>query len=105
MRKLTLAAIILAASFAAVIAILLVYPNYFQPYAYLVVAQVDPKHFEPYPQFAQFSELQDQEQVFKENPKLQEAFGNVQRQFERIMSDCPPRQVVYCNLESNMTVT
>ena len=43
--------------------------------------------------------------MFEEHPMLKEAFGNIQKEFQRTILDCPPRGTVHCDLEPNTTVT
>ena len=98
-----MAIVFVAASIVIIFGVRHVYLNYYQPYADVAVAQVDPKLFEPWPQHAEYREL-PQEQL-EATPKLNQAFGKVNEEFERVVSQCPPSEVVYCDLEANTKVT
>lgn len=97
-----MAIVFVAASIAIIFGVRYVYLNYYQPYASLAVAQVDPKLFEPWPPYAEFRELPAE--VLEAYPELKGAFGEVNEEFERVVSQCPPNEVVYCDLESNTRV-
>jgi hypothetical protein len=66
------------------------------------VAQVDPKLFEPWPPNAEFVTLP--QESLDAMPKLKAAFSKVNEEFERIVSECPTNEAVYCDLESNTRV-
>ncbi|MGH9878644.1 MAG: hypothetical protein ACRD5H_13490, partial [Nitrososphaerales archaeon] len=72
------------------------------PYVRVYVAQVDPKLFEPWPPYAEFMALP--EERLDTMPKLKASFSKVNEEFERVVSECPPNELIYCVLESNTRV-
>ncbi|MGH9877140.1 MAG: hypothetical protein ACRD5H_05835, partial [Nitrososphaerales archaeon] len=98
-----LAVVFVAASIAIIFGVRYVYMNYYQPYANLTVAQADPRLFEPWPPYAEYSNMP--EGVLEKYPKLKGAFDEVNDEFRRVVSECPPRELVYCDLASNARVT